>query len=78
VVARVAYNDEVTGSSPVTPTSPHLTSAYASSLPSSSPTDGELTDASRADLEAFVFDLLRRWSLATASTRYKQLQALYR
>jgi site-specific recombinase XerD len=38
----------------------------------------ELTDATRADLEAFVGDLLRRWSPATASTRYKQLQALYR
>jgi site-specific recombinase XerD len=37
-----------------------------------------LTEATRADLEAFVGDLLRRWSPATASTRYKQLQALYR
>src|SRR6266511_6335819 len=38
----------------------------------------ELTEATRADLEGFVGDLLRRWSPATASTRYKQLQALYR
>jgi site-specific recombinase XerD len=38
----------------------------------------ELTEASRADLEAFIADLLSRWSPATASTRYKQLQALYR
>jgi site-specific recombinase XerD len=38
----------------------------------------ELTQATRADLEAFIGDLLARWSPATASTRYKQLQALYR
>jgi hypothetical protein len=38
----------------------------------------ELTDATRADLEAFIGDLLARWSPATAPTRYKQLQALYR
>jgi site-specific recombinase XerD len=38
----------------------------------------ELTDATRPDLEAFIADLLSRWSPATASTRYKQLQALYR
>jgi integrase/recombinase XerC len=38
----------------------------------------ELTDATRADLEAFIGDLLARWSPATASTRYTQLQALYR
>ena len=31
-----------------------------------------------ADLEAFIASLLSRWSPATASTRYKQLQALYR
>ena len=37
----------------------------------------ELSQATRADLEAFVADLLGRWSPATASTRYKQLQALY-
>jgi site-specific recombinase XerD len=37
----------------------------------------ELTEATRADLEAFVAGLLARWSPATASTRYKQLQALY-
>jgi integrase/recombinase XerC len=38
----------------------------------------ELIQATRADLEAFIGDLLSRWSQATASTRYKQLQALYR
>jgi hypothetical protein len=38
----------------------------------------DLTQATRADLEAFIADLLARWSPATASTRYKQLQALYR
>jgi integrase/recombinase XerC len=38
----------------------------------------ELTEATRADLEAFIASLLSRWSPATASTRYKQLQALYR
>src|SRR6266545_3526087 len=38
----------------------------------------ELTQATRADLEAFIADLLGHWSAATASTRYKQLQALYR
>src|SRR5262245_16122055 len=37
-----------------------------------------MTQATRADLEAFIADLLSRWSPATASTRYKQLQALYR
>ena len=42
------------------------------------PRGRELTQATRADLEAFVADLLARWSPATASTRYKQLQALYR
>jgi integrase len=38
----------------------------------------ELIEATRADLEGFVAHLLGRWSPATASTRYKQLQALYR
>jgi hypothetical protein len=38
----------------------------------------ELPQATRADLEAFIADLLARWSPATAATRYKQLQALYR
>jgi site-specific recombinase XerD len=38
----------------------------------------ELSEATRADLEAFIASLLSRWSPATASTRYKQLQALYR
>jgi Phage integrase, N-terminal SAM-like domain len=37
-----------------------------------------LEEATRADLEAFIADLLSRRSPATASTRYKQLQALYR
>src|SRR6266516_2728080 len=37
-----------------------------------------LAEASRADLEAFIADLLERRSAATAATRYKQLQALYR
>jgi site-specific recombinase XerD len=37
-----------------------------------------LEEATRADLEAFIGDLLSRRSPATASTRYKQLQALYR
>jgi integrase/recombinase XerC len=38
----------------------------------------ELEEETRADLEAFIADLLSRCSPATASTRYKQLQALYR
>jgi hypothetical protein len=37
-----------------------------------------LTEATRADLEAYIASLLSRWSPATASTRHKQLQALYR
>src|SRR6266540_3687834 len=39
------------------------------------PCELTLTEASRADMEAFIADLLSRRS---ASTRYKQLQALYR
>src|SRR6266700_319017 len=42
------------------------------------PRGRELVEATRADLEAFIADLLSRRSAATASTRYKQLQALYR
>jgi site-specific recombinase XerD len=42
------------------------------------PRGRELEEATRADLEAFIADLLSRRSPATASTRYKQLQALYR
>jgi site-specific recombinase XerD len=42
------------------------------------PTGRELTQATRADLEAFIAGLLGRCSPATAATRYKQLQALYR
>lgn len=42
------------------------------------PHDRDLTEATRADLEAFIGNLLSRWSPATAATRYKQLQALYR
>jgi site-specific recombinase XerD len=38
----------------------------------------ELEAATRADLEAFIAELLTSRSAATASTRYKQLQALYR
>ena len=38
----------------------------------------ELEEATRADLEAFIAELLTSRSAATASTRYKQLQALYR
>jgi integrase/recombinase XerC len=38
----------------------------------------ELDEATRADLEAYAADLLSRRSPATASPRYKQLQALYR
>ena len=38
----------------------------------------ELQEATRADLEAFIADLLSSRSPATASARYKQLQALYR
>jgi DNA-binding transcriptional ArsR family regulator len=37
-----------------------------------------LEKATRADLEAFIADLLSRGSPATASIRYKQFQALYR
>jgi site-specific recombinase XerD len=42
------------------------------------PRGRELEAATRADLEAFIAELLSRRSPATASTRYKQLQALYR
>jgi site-specific recombinase XerD len=34
------------------------------------PRGRELTQATRADLEAFIAGLLGRWSAATASTRY--------
>jgi hypothetical protein len=37
-----------------------------------------LEEASRADLEAFLSDLLRRRAPATAATRYKVLRILYR
>jgi site-specific recombinase XerD len=37
-----------------------------------------LEEASRADLEAFLGDLLRRRAPATAATRYKVLRILYR
>ena len=37
-----------------------------------------LTGASRADLEAFLGDLLGRRAAATAATRYKVLRILYR
>jgi site-specific recombinase XerD len=42
------------------------------------PRGRELEAATRADLEAFIAELLTSRSAATASTRYKQLQALYR
>jgi site-specific recombinase XerD len=42
------------------------------------PRGRELEEASRADLEAFIAELQTSRSAATASTRYKQLQALYR
>jgi integrase/recombinase XerC len=42
------------------------------------PRGRELEEATRADLEAFIAELLSRRSPATASTRNKQLQALYR
>jgi site-specific recombinase XerD len=37
-----------------------------------------LEEATRADLEAFLRDLLRRRAPATAATRYKVLRILYR
>jgi site-specific recombinase XerD len=37
-----------------------------------------LTDARRADLEAFLADLLSRRSASTAATRHKVLRILYR
>jgi hypothetical protein len=37
-----------------------------------------LEDATRADLEDFMADLLARRSAATAATRYKALRVLYR
>src|SRR5215213_8455503 len=37
-----------------------------------------LTDARRADLEAFLADLLARRSASTAATRHKVLRILYR
>ena len=37
-----------------------------------------LRDATRADLEQFLADLLARRSAATAATRYKVLRVLYR
>jgi site-specific recombinase XerD len=42
------------------------------------PRGHELEAATRADLEAFIAELQTSRSAATASTRYKQLQALYR
>ena len=39
---------------------------------------GSRTRPPRADLEAFIANLLDRWLPATAATRYQQLQALYR
>src|ERR687898_1423971 len=38
----------------------------------------QLRDATRADLEDFLADLLARRSAATAATRYKVLRVLYR
>jgi hypothetical protein len=68
----VAYNDEVTGSSPVTPTRPRQFTAFLQ------PHGRQLTEATRADLEAFIANLLGRWLPATAATRDQQLQALDR
>jgi site-specific recombinase XerD len=42
------------------------------------PCGRDLTEATRADMEAFIADLLAHRSAATAATRYKQLQAFYR
>jgi hypothetical protein len=42
------------------------------------PRGRELEEATRADLEEFIAELLTSRSAATASTRYEQLQALYR
>jgi hypothetical protein len=42
------------------------------------PCGRDLTEATRADMEAFIADLLAHRSAATAGTRYKQLQAFYR
>jgi site-specific recombinase XerD len=42
------------------------------------PRGHELEEATRADLEAFIAELLTSRSASTASTRCKQLQALYR
>jgi integrase len=39
--------------------------------------DVGLPDAQRADLEAFLADLLARWKPATAATRYKVLRLYY-
>src|SRR6266545_5229922 len=41
------------------------------------PRDVGLPDAQRADLEAFLADLLARWKPATAATRYKVLRLYY-
>jgi hypothetical protein len=68
----ITYNDEVTGSRPVTPTIPRQFTAFLQ------PTGGSRTRPPRADLEAFIANLLDRWLPATAATRYQQLQALYR
>jgi hypothetical protein len=56
----------------VTPTIPRQFTAFLQ------PTGGSRTRPPRADLEAFIANLLDRWLPATAATRYKQLQALYR
>ena len=40
--------------------------------------DTSLTGAGRADLEAFLGELLGRRAAATAATRYKVLRILYR
>jgi hypothetical protein len=85
----ITYNDEVTGSSPVTPTRPPLRAKNLSDGTVASylagvrqfpaflqPRGRELEEATRADLEAFIADLLSRCSPATASTRYEQPQWL--
>jgi hypothetical protein len=71
---------------PAAPGSREPLRADAGLIPAERPASGDLPrrsskrleEATRADLEAFLGDLLRRRAPATAATRYKVLRILYR
>jgi site-specific recombinase XerD len=62
------------------PTTPSSATSTAPARPRRSwpPAAAPLTDAHRADLEAFLADLLTRRSASTTATRHKALRILYR